>query len=243
MRGATREEQMTYSPEVVDKEVEDAENDHEKSGAELGLETDDNHDAGASTQDADNDAPDGPAAAEDEAEEQENQQDTASQLEVHLPVLLVQRGETGKRLGLANPRVGQDHNQAADDGQVAEEEVEVEDETVAESLGDDDTHEAGDGVVRVLSDDDEGGAGNHGNHVGQKEEVGDAGGDCGVVSRASVAGGKLCLAGARLTVPVVAQVKELVAPLRHDAESILEEGNDDEESANGRQVTVERWSG
>lgn len=46
-----------------------------------------------------------------------------------------------------------------------------------------------------------------------------------------------------LTVPVVAQVEELVAPLRHDTESIFEEGNDDKKTANGRQVAVERWSG
>lgn len=43
--------------------------------------------------------------------------------------------------------------------------------------------------------------------------------------------------------PVVAQVEELVAPLRHDTESIFEEGNDDKKTANGRQVAVERWSG
>lgn len=43
--------------------------------------------------------------------------------------------------------------------------------------------------------------------------------------------------------PVVAQVEELVTPLRHDAQGILEEGNDDEESANGGKVSVEGWSG
>lgn len=39
--------------------------------------------------------------------------------------------------------------------------------------------------------------------------------------------------------PVVVQVGELVTPLGDDAQGILEEGDDDEETANGRDVT--RW--
>lgn len=37
---------------------------------------------------------------------------------------------------------------------------------------------------------------------------------------------------------VLAQVKQLVAPLSHDAESILKEGNYNKKSANGREVTA-----
>lgn len=117
-------------------------------------------------------------AAEDKANEEEDEQDAASQLEVHLAVLLVDLGETGKSLGLSDPRVGQDHDEATNDGQVSEEKVQVEDEAVAEGLGHDDTHEAGDGVVGVLSDDDENGAREHGENVGEKEKVRDSGRDC-----------------------------------------------------------------
>lgn len=39
------------------------------------------------------------------------------------------------------------------------------------------------------------------------------------------------------TVSVVVQVGELVAPLSDDAQGILEEGDDDEEAANCRDVT------
>lgn len=39
-----------------------------------------------------------------------------------------------------------------------------------------------------------------------------------------------------LTVPVVAEVEELVSPLCDDAESIFQEGDDDEEAAHGRKV-------
>lgn len=36
------------------------------------------------------------------------------------------------------------------------------------------------------------------------------------------------------------KVQELVAPLRNDSKSILEEGNDDQEATDGGQVTIER---
>lgn len=93
----------TYSPEVVHQQVETAQDDDKQRSAVLGLETHDNHDTGASAKDADEDAPEGPLAAENEANEEEDQEHTTSQLEVHLLVLLIQSGETGKSLGLANP--------------------------------------------------------------------------------------------------------------------------------------------
>jgi hypothetical protein len=40
------------------------------------------------------------------------------------------------------------------------------------------------------------------------------------------------------TMSVIAQVHELVAPLRHDAQGILEERHDDEESRDDGQVSV-----
>ena len=168
----------TYSPEVVDERVEDAEDDDEQGGAELGLEADNDHDAGDEADEADNDAPDGPLAAEDEADKEEDEQDAAGELEVHLAVLLLELGQAGKGLGLAHPRVRQHHEQTAHDGQVAQEEVEVEDEAVAERLGDDDADQAADGVLGVPADDDEGGAGGHGEDVDEQEDVGEATGDC-----------------------------------------------------------------
>jgi len=44
--------------------------------------------------------------------------------------------------------------------------------------------------------------------------------------------------GGKRTVSVVVQVGELVAPLGDDAQGILEEGDDDEETANRRDVTT-----
>jgi hypothetical protein len=130
----------TNRPEVVDQHVEDAQ-DHDQDGrAPLRLESDDNHDARNQTDHADQDSPDAPVALEDEANEEEDQQDSTGELEVHLPVFLVQGREAGRRKSLADPAVRQDHQKTAHDGEVAEEEVEVKDEAVANALKDHDAH-------------------------------------------------------------------------------------------------------
>lgn len=226
--------QGTHSPKVVDKDVEDAEDDDEQGGAELGLEANHNHDTGASAEERDDDAPQRPLSAKDEADEEKDEQHAASKLKVHLAVLFVDLGQAGKGLGLAHPRVGEHHEQAADDGQVAEEEVEVKDEAVTQRLGDDDGHEAGDGVVGMLPDDDENRARHHCQDVDNQEQVRDAVRNCFThVSAMATLRGADWLA---LTVSVVVQVEELVAPLRHDAQRILEKGHDNQETTNCREI-------
>lgn len=167
----------TYSPEVVDKDVEHAQNGDENDGAPLGLEANDNHDASNETDQDDGNATNAPLASEDEANEQEDEQNTASELEVHLAILLIELRKTGRSELFADPAVRKDHEQTAHDTEVAQEEVEVEDEAVAEGLGDDDADQANDGVFAVLADDDHERGGEHGNDVDDEEEVGDTAGD------------------------------------------------------------------
>jgi hypothetical protein len=50
-------------------------------------------------------------------------------------------------------------------------------------------------------------------------------------------------AEAHLTVAVVLQVKKLIGPLGDDTKSIFEEGDDDQETANGREIAVNRDKG
>ena len=169
----------TYRPEVVDKDVENAQDGDEDDGAPLGLETNNDHHAGNETDHDDRHATNAPLAGEDEANEQENEQHATGELEVHLAVLLVELGQAGGRELFADPAVGQDHEQAAHDTQVAQEEVEVEDQAVAERLGDNDADQAHDGVLAVLADDDHEGGGEHGDNVDDEEEVCDACRNCG----------------------------------------------------------------
>lgn len=156
---------LVESPEVVDEEVEDGEDDDQQGGAELGLEANDNHDAGDGADERDKDPAESPGAAEDEAHKEEDEENTSGKLEVHLAVLLVKLGNAGEGLGLADPRVGEDHDKTANDGKVSEEEVDVEDQAIAESLRNDNGHETADGVVGVLARNNEDGACGHGEDI------------------------------------------------------------------------------
>ena len=169
----------TYRPEVVDKDVEDAQDGDKDNGAPLGLETNDDHHTGDKSNHDDRHAANAPLACEDEANEQENEEHAAGELEVHLAVLLVELRQAGGRELFADPAVGKDHKEAAHDTQVAQDEVEVENQAVAERLRDDDADQAHDGVLAVLADDDHEGGGEHGDNVDDKEEVCDTGRNCG----------------------------------------------------------------
>lgn len=235
---------MTYSPEVVHQHVEDAQDDNQQSRTPLRLEANNNHDTRDQADDGDEDPPDGPLSTEHEAHEQEDEEHATRELEVHLAILLLQLGQAGKRLRLLHPGVGEHHQEAAHDGQVAQEEVEVEDQAVAERLRDDDANEARDGVFGVSSGDDEYGACYHRDHVDDEEDVGETVRDWKVeVSRLST---KRTLSpqqigpsgGLGLTVTVVMQVEKLVAPLCHYAQGVFEESHDDEEPADRGHVTV-----
>lgn len=166
-----------YSPEIINQHVKHGQQQNQQNRAPLGLEADDDHDAGDQAEQADHDAPEAPLAGEDEADEQEDQQHAAGELDVHLAVLLVELGQAGGDELLADPRVREHHEQPADDAEVAQEEVQVEDQAVAEALDHDDGQEAGHGVLGAFAGDDECRADGHGNHVDDEEAVCYAPGD------------------------------------------------------------------
>jgi hypothetical protein len=89
---------QTYSPEVVDQQVEDTQDDDQHYGAELCLEANHNHNASNEAQHSHNDSPDAPLSAENESNEQEDQEDTTSKLEVHLAILLIDLWQTSEGL-------------------------------------------------------------------------------------------------------------------------------------------------
>ena len=169
--------QKTYRPEVVNQHIEHTQQNHQENSTPLGLETHNNHDASTQTEQADNNTPQAPLAGEDESNKKEDQQHTTSKLDVHLAILLVQLGQSGGDELLANPRVGQNHKQTTDNTQVAEEEVEIENETVSETLRDNDTEQTGDTELGVLAGDDEEGTYRHGNDVWDEERVRDTPGN------------------------------------------------------------------
>lgn len=157
------------SPEVVDQDVEDAQDEDEQDGAQLGLEANDDHDAGNEAENADGDAPEAPLARRDETDKEEDQQDAARQLEVHLAILLIELRKTGGGEPLAHPRIRQDHEEPSNDRQVAQEEVQVEDQSVAQRLRHDHAQKPTHCVFRVLASDDHDRANRHGDNVKNQE--------------------------------------------------------------------------
>lgn len=69
-----------HAPPVVDEDVEDGEESDKEACTPLGLESDGDHDAGDKTDERDDDTGKCPVALEDESNEQEDEEDTASEL-------------------------------------------------------------------------------------------------------------------------------------------------------------------
>ena len=82
----------TYCPEVVHKQVENTENDHQKYGTPLCLEPYDNHDTCHKADKTDQDSPNAPFTREHKANEEKDQQDSACKLKIHFAVLFVDLG-------------------------------------------------------------------------------------------------------------------------------------------------------
>lgn len=96
----------TYRPEVVDENVENAQNDDKHHATELRFESNHDHDAGDQAEQANDHPPEGPCPGEDKADEEKNQQHSSTKLEVHFPVLLIERGKTRRCKSFPDPAVG-----------------------------------------------------------------------------------------------------------------------------------------
>lgn len=174
----TRDAIETDRPEIVNQEVKDAQDDNEHDGAKLGLEAYHYHDTSNEAEKGHNHSPDTPSSAEDKSSKEEDEQNSACELEVHLAVFLVDRREASESLGFPNPGIRQDHQQATHNRQVSEEEIDVEDESISKCLGNNNTSESSHSVIRVFAGNDESRAGAHGNNVANQEEVSNAIGNC-----------------------------------------------------------------
>ena len=117
---------QSHRPPIVDKQIENAQNNNQHRRAPLRLESDNHHDTSHESQQTDKRPPEAPVASEHESDKQADQQHSPCELEIHLPVLLIDLRETGGSESLASPRVGHHHEQSTHDREVAQEEVQVE---------------------------------------------------------------------------------------------------------------------
>lgn len=110
---------MLYRPEVVNNDVEHAQNHNQDDRAPLCLEAHRHHNTCHTTHQNHNHADEAPIAREDESNEQEYQQHSSGKLEIHLAILLVDLRQARRSESLADPAVGEDHEKAAHDAEVA----------------------------------------------------------------------------------------------------------------------------
>lgn len=169
------------APPVVDEHIEHGQQKDEERARPLGLETHGNHATRAQTDDGHKDPSNGPIPLDYEADKQEDEENTASELEAvikmtsesiqcvcngckHLllsAVVLIQRWDAGETRFPFGHGFAEDHQQSTNNRQVAQEEVEVKDETVSEALENDNAEESTDGNFCELLGDDSTGCAKH----------------------------------------------------------------------------------
>jgi len=207
-----------HAPPVVNKHVEHAQNHHEEDGGPLGFEADGYHPAGTETEKGDDHSCDAPCALDAEPEEQEDEEDTASEQEIFFAISFTDRREASKELPSRDHRFTENHDESTDDAQITEEEIEVEDEAITEALDDDYTEETTYSILGVALRYNGTGSDKHGEDVQKQEKV----------------------RYAPWEMSVFLQIPDLVIPLGRDSQRILQEGHDDQETTNGRQMGFQR---
>jgi len=156
-------------PKVVDQNVKDRQNDDKEDSAVLGLETNDDHDGCDGSNDGYKDSPESKFTRENEADKQENQENTSTQLDIHLLVTLVQSWKSSSHQSLSDPRFGQNEQKTTDDRQISKKEVEIKDESITNALHEDDSHQNSGSVFGLTASNHIYRGHGHGNDVEDQE--------------------------------------------------------------------------
>ena len=147
---------LAYRPEVVHEQIEDAQDDHQYNGTQLGLQPDHDHHTRYESDHTDQNPPEAPVTSKHEANKKEDEQHTTSKLNVHLPVLLLNLGKAGENSGLLDEAITKDHQESSHHRQIPQKEVEVENQSVTKGLNYHDGEETCNSVFTVPSHDDQG---------------------------------------------------------------------------------------
>lgn len=122
------------APPVVNEYVEDGEEDDQESSRPFRLESKDNHDTSRQTNEGKCETNKRPLSLESNSNEKEDEKYTSGQLEVFPPVVITQARQSCKVVLALNHGFRKDHEKSANDGEVAQEEIDVKDETISKSL-------------------------------------------------------------------------------------------------------------
>jgi len=124
-------------------------NNDEEDGRPLGFKADSYHDAGGKTEQRDNHSGDAPLALDDESKEQEDKEHSTGKQEVFFAVSFTHGRESSEEFLPCNHCLAEDHDETANNAQIAKEEVEIENETVTETLNNDYTEETSHSILSI----------------------------------------------------------------------------------------------
>ena len=127
-----------YRPEVVDQQIEYTQYHHQQDRAPLCLKPHHNHHTRHQPKQTDQYPRKPPVPTPYETHKQQDQQNPASKLDILFSVFLCGQGQACRSELLADPAVAENHEETAHYAEVAEEEVEVENEAIPKSLSYDD---------------------------------------------------------------------------------------------------------
>jgi len=159
------------APPVVRKHVEHAQDEDEETGRPLGLEPDGNHTACTQPDDRHEYSSKAPLSLNNESQEEEDEQNATGEEEVFLSVVLADGWKTGKRCSTGDHRVTEYHEQSTNNAQVAQEEIEVENEAVTETLNNDNAEQSADSKFTVFLRNNGARPGKHSDDIEEQEHV------------------------------------------------------------------------
>ncbi len=113
----------SYRPEIVDQDIEDAQDDHQHHRTPFRLEPHYYHDTSNEPEYTDHHPPNAPLAWEDKPDKEKDQQHPPGKLDIHFAIFLIHWREARGCKLLANPWVAENHEEATHNTKVAEEEV------------------------------------------------------------------------------------------------------------------------
>jgi len=138
-----------YAPPVVGENVEHAQNEDKECSRPFRFESNGDHGTSPESNDGDKYANESPLSLKDKSNKEENEEHTSGEKEVFLSIGFADAWQTSKELFASDHGITENHKEATDDTEVTQEEIEVENKTVAKALDNNHSQETSNSIFTV----------------------------------------------------------------------------------------------